>query len=617
MGHSIASCCNRSGFIIAGLLSLTAVPFLSCASSGNVSVKSGAETAAADTSSPEPQPAVEIHYEEPEPEPPIEVVEVDETIESELLEEDESAVLEEAAEGPAPEVLLRESLEAFQSSEVFWERGDFDDAFAALDRAYQLMADVPPNGDALIAQEKEDLRRLISRRIVEVYASRQTTVGDMSREIPRVMNDHVEREIKSFQGPERKFFLESYQRSGLYRPMIVRELKAAGLPEEISWLPLVESGFKSRAMSRARALGLWQFISSTGYRYGLERDWWIDERLDPEKATLGAIGYLTDLHELFGDWLTALAAYNCGEHNVLRRIRSQRESYFDQFWDIYTRLPRETRRYVPRFLAVLTIMEDPAAYGFDLPEPFPALEWETKEIERSAELASLNQAMGLESGTLELLNPELRRKATPADPYDLKVPQGKSPVLLASLETLPEFQAPANSFTVHRVRRGETLSGIASRYGTSVAVLMDLNRLRSANRIWPGQQLQVPDGRPGGARVASGRALAPGTEMTYSVRRGDSLWIIASRYGTTVDRIKRDNGIRTNTLQPGQKLTIRAAAGGSASASSAATTYLVRRGDTLGKIAQRQGVSLNRLLEANGLSRRSTIYPGQRLAIPN
>jgi membrane-bound lytic murein transglycosylase D len=145
---------------------------------------------------------------------------------------------------------------------------------------------------------------------------------------------------------------------------------------------------------------------------------------------------------------------------------------------------------------------------------------------------------------------------------------------------------------------------------------MDVNRLRSANRIWPGQQLQVPDGRPGSARVASSsKALAPGTEMTYSVRRGDSLWIIANRYGTTVDRIKRDNGIRNDTLQPGQRLTIRA--GGSAGSGGSKPTYLVRRGDTLGKIAQRQGVSLSRLMQANGLSRGSTIFPGQRLAIPN
>ena len=323
----------------------------------------------------------------------------------------------------------------------------------------------------------------------------------------------------SFQGPERDFFLESYQRSGLYREMIVEELRKAGLPEQISWLPLVESGFKSRALSRARALGLWQFISSTGYRYGLQRDWWVDQRMDPHKATIGAIGYLTDLHNLFGDWYLALAGYNCGEHNVLKAIKRQSEGYFDQFWDIYTRLPRETRRYVPRLLAVLTILEDPAAHGFELPEPFPPLQWEEVEIERSAELSALDQTMGLPVGTLSTLNPELRRKATPNEPYDLKVPAGQTATLMAKLEEVPAWVAPEQTLTVHRVRRGDTLSGIASRYGTSVSTLMDLNNLRSAHRIWPGQQLQVPEGRGGSDPVRSASALAPGAEVTYSVRR--------------------------------------------------------------------------------------------------
>jgi membrane-bound lytic murein transglycosylase D len=393
------------------------------------------------------------------------------------------------------------------------------------------------------------------------------------------------------------------------------ELREAGLPEQISWLPLVESGFKSRALSRARALGLWQFISSTGYRYGLQRDWWIDERMDPHKATVGPIGYLTDLHNLFGDWYLALAGYNCGEHNVLKAIKRQSEGYFDQFWDIYGRLPRETRRYVPRLLAVLTILEDPAAYGFDLPEPFPPLAWETVGIERSAELSALDKSMDLSSGTLATLNPELRRKATPGDPYELKIPTGETTSLMASLQSLPEWEAPANTFSVHRVRRGETLSGIASRYGTNVRTLMDANNLRSANRIWPGQQLQVPDGGGSGrSTTRSASALAPGSETNYSVRRGDSLWIIANRYGTTVEKIKRDNSLRSSTLHPGQKLVLR---GSGAPASGSGGTYVVRSGDTLGRIAQRQGVSLNRLMSANGLSSRSTIHPGQKLLIPN
>jgi membrane-bound lytic murein transglycosylase D len=287
---------------------------------------------------------------------------------------------------------------------------------------------------------------------------------------------------------------------------------------------------------------------------------------------------------------------------VLREINRQRVGYFDRFWDVYQRLPRETRRYVPRFLATLAIVEDPARYGFDLPEPLPPVEFDVVNVERAAGLEGLEDALGLGDGTLIALNPELRQGAVPDASYPLRVPAGFGDAVSRQIASLPEWKAPSGT-GVHRVRRGETLSGIAGRYGTSVRELMALNRLRSAHRIWPGQQLQVPGG-PGGTR------LPPGTEVNHRVRRGDSLWLLASRYGTTVEQIRRDNGLRGSTLYPGQVLRVRSSGSGGGS------SYVVRRGDTLGAIARRQGVSLSRLLAANNLSRRSTIYPGQRLVIP-
>ena len=294
-------------------------------------------------------------------------------------------------------------------AESMWMEGRFDDAFDALDEAFRIMAEVEVDGDALVAQEKEDLRRLISRRIVEIYASQQTVVGDFEGSIPLEVNAYVEREIASFQGAERQSFLEGYQRSGLYRPMIVAKLREAGLPEQLSWLPMIESWFKTRALSSARALGMWQFISSTGYRYGLKRTSWADERMDPEKATDAALAYLKDLHGLFGDWQTAVAAYNCGEARVQRLLRRQSAGYFDQFWDLYEQLPRETRRYVPRLIAAVLILEDPAKYGFhDLPEPLAPVEVKAIETTRSIRLADLDAQLELPSGTLAELNPELR-----------------------------------------------------------------------------------------------------------------------------------------------------------------------------------------------------------------
>ncbi|MEZ5314039.1 MAG: LysM peptidoglycan-binding domain-containing protein [Thermoanaerobaculia bacterium] len=491
----------------------------------------------------------------------------------ELSPDDELALDENEATSaetqPEPATLLHESLDRFESSKGLWEQGDLDAAFAALDDAYALMAKVPPSDDALLAQEKENLRQLISRRVVEIYASRQTAVGNPNASIPLVVNDDVEREIRSFQGHERSFFLDSYARSGLYRPMIVRELAALGLPEQLSWLPLVESGFKERALSSARALGLWQFIASTGYRYGLDRSDWIDERMDPEKSTRAAIAYLTALHDLFGDWLPALAAYNCGEGQVLRQINRQSEGYFDQFWDLYARLPSETRRYVPRFLATLAILEDPAKYGFELPEPMTPIETETIPVARAAKLESLDATLGFEKGTLAKLNPELRRNATPKTTYDLRVPKGVGETLVAQIESVPEWTPPKVEVGTHRVRSGETLGKIAARYRTSVKTLQSMNNLRSANRLSIGQVLRVPVSG-GGSRTASSKSatrastsreqIANGETVEYRVREGDSLWKIAVRYGTTAERIRADNNLRSNLLRVGQLLVIRAGA---------------------------------------------------------
>ncbi|MEO7794938.1 MAG: LysM peptidoglycan-binding domain-containing protein [Thermoanaerobaculia bacterium] len=491
------------------------------------------------------------------------------------------------ADGPG--TLLHEAMDAYAAAGVAWDRGAADEAIAELDRAYERMTRIAleptAGGDAVLPKEKENLRRLISRRIVEIYAARQTSLGDTQASIPRDMNPDVEREIASFQGREREFFLEAYRRSGIYRPMIVAQLQEAGLPEQLSWLPLVESGFKDRALSSARALGLWQFIASTGYRYGLDRSSWIDERMDPEKATKSALAYLTALHDLFGDWLTALAAYNCGEHGVLRQINNSKVSYLDQFWDLYSRLPGETRRYVPRFLATLAILENPARYGFVLPEPYPPVPYETAELARATQLETLDRALALDAGTLARMNPELRRNATPNEAYLLKIPLGTGPAFQASLESLPKWDPPAVAPAQiegrsHRVRSGDTLSGIASRYHTSVSALKAANNLRS-DRLSLGQRLRIPgrggsgrapvqptgagagsgSRRAGSATVAAVSPLPAGAEVRHQVRSGDSLWQLASRYGTTVERIRSDNGLHGNALLPGQVLLIRSSSG--------------------------------------------------------
>ncbi len=386
---------------------------------------------------------------------------------------------------------LYDAIDFCQRAQELWKEGKLEEAKKSLDQAYQSILEVKSSGDPEIVQQIDDLRFLISKRILEIYASRFNGVTGNHNEIPLVMNDHVGKEIKRFQNKERDFFLESYARSGRYRPLILEKLEEAGLPLELSWLPLIESGFKVRALSRSRALGLWQFIPSTGYKFGLKRNQWIDERMDVEKSTDAAILYLKELHEIFGDWTTVLAAYNCGEGTVLRWIRRQRINYLDDFWDLYERLPRETARYVPRFLAVLHIIKSPQQYGFDLDGTDPPLTYEQVKIAKRVRLRDVARQIEVPETMLTELNPELRYKATP-ESYNLRVPPAKTQMLLAKLDSIPRYKPPKRQFVYHRVQRGETLSQIARKYRTSVRGIANANNIVRKDFIRVGQKLKIP-----------------------------------------------------------------------------------------------------------------------------
>jgi membrane-bound lytic murein transglycosylase D len=402
---------------------------------------------------------------------------------------------EDAKDGntvPAEESSLDTALELTETSHELWAAGEAEKAVEALDHAYALILKTPADADGKSSQQKDDLRFVISKRLMEIYTSRLTAVNGLHKEIPLVMNEHVEREIKSFQTIERDFFLESYKRSGKYRDEMVKSFHEAGIPEEITWLPLIESGFKVRALSKARALGLWQFIPSTGYKFGLKRTAWIDERLDPDKSTAAAIAYLKELHQVFGDWATVLAAYNCGEGNVFRVIRQQKIDYLDNFWDLYGRLPRETARYYPRFIAVLTILKDPVKYGFKLEELDKRIPYEVVAIDKPLQLSKISEHISCSYDDLVNLNAELRYAATPNTVYDLKVPFGMKDALLAKIDTMPKWSPPQVKYVVHRVRRGETLSTIAMRYRTSIQRIVETNNLKRGKLLHVGQKLKIP-----------------------------------------------------------------------------------------------------------------------------
>jgi membrane-bound lytic murein transglycosylase D len=501
-----------------------------------------------------------------------------------------------------------------QASNDFWEQGELDNAIDALDKAYSLSLQI--NGSNVdILQQREDLRITISKRIIEVYSSRFTVANGSHKAIPLDMNKHVENALALFKGKERGFFLESYSRSGRYRSAIVRALKEAGLPEELSWLPLIESGFKVKAMSKARALGMWQFIASTGYKYGLKRDTYIDERMDPEKSTKAAISYLTELHNIFGDWITVLAAYNCGEMRVLKIINNQKLNYLDNFWDLYERLPNETASYVPRFLAVLHILNNPREHGFNLPTPEAEIEYEYVTISKQVQLKTIAERLEIDTNDLKELNPELRQDITPKTTYTLKVPNGKGELLLAKLDTIPTYNPPAATYVQHRVRSGESLSVIAERYKTSVRAIMNMNGLKNKDYLKVGWRLKIPTGRGFSSSLISTSSYTGSGKGTseYVVKKGDSLWKIANRYNTTVNAIKDLNGLRSSTLQIGQVLIL--SPGITASGSLNTREYIVKEGDSPYLIARRNQMNLYDFLDLNNLTPQSTIYPGQRVQI--
>ena len=544
------------------------IPFFACATAPNTHVAGNHDEIRKEKPSVEGVAAVEVtvenSYQAPLGKSPKE------TSNSEIPSKEKSAgikivgapagakdgeeIIVEEGNGDRKENLLDTALDFYQTSQELWSRGELEEAINALDEAYSSILNVNSDSDPAMIQQKEDLRILISRRLIEIYASRYTAVNGNHKAIPLKMNEHVEYEIKQFQTVERNFFINSYKRSGRYIAKIVKELNEAGLPEELAWLPIVESGFNVSALSPARALGLWQFIPSTGYKFGLKRDDWIDERLDPEKSTKAAIAYFQELHRMFGDWTTVLAAYNSGEGNVLRVIRGQKINYLDNFWDLYEGLPRETARYVPRFLATLHILKEPEQYGFDLGETEEPLSFEVATIEKQVRLDAIAKELGISEALLSDLNPELRLKVAPPTPYSLRTPPAMSEALLASLDSIPEWshiRTILASHAYHRVSQGETLYSIAKRYKTTVAAISKENNIRNGQFISTGRRLQIP--------LSGGKVYASKSAETYTVKKGDTLWLIAQKFNTDVETLKRINNLKSSNIAVGQTINLNVA----------------------------------------------------------
>ena len=454
---------------------------------------------------------------------------------------------------------------------------------------------------------------------------------EITYDIPMSSHPKIQAFIKLFQTDRREKMQESLKRSGKYLPLFRQIFEKEGLPKDLAYIPLIESSFKPLAYSRARAKGIWQFIVGTALKYGLRIDWWIDERADPEKSCLAAARYLKDLYNMFGDWYLAMAAYNAGENRVLRAVRSLKTK---DFWKIASTryLKRETRNYIPAILAAIHIAKNPELYGFSTEREEPIL-YTKAPIPSCTDLQLIADCAQTSLQTILELNPDLRRLTTPPDHphYQIKLPAGSDEVFLANYSQVPPDERV--SWLRHQVRSGETLSQIARRYRTTVSAICQANNIRNSHFIRKGSLIVIPKGNTKYEYASVVKDLQSnkktptpyqkGQRITYKVRRGDTIYRIALRYGTTVESLMSWNGLSPNDkIYPGQKLSLwvgtkidvdnKTPVG---SGASAVITYRVKQGDTLYRIASDFRTTVKDICQWNSLSPRDTIYPGDELTI--
>ena len=524
--------------------------------------------------------------------------------------------------------LLRDAEKAFQKANKAQERGNQEEAM----RHYTLMlellveAELDPSifyslrnefGGILEQGTKHAKAYHHHHQEQEYVPAEGSEFGDIKVPVP--LPERVIHILEKIQGPWRTSFQTALDRSHMYTPYITAELDKAGLPRELVYVAMIESHFKDSVNSRAGAGGMWQFMRPSGRRFDLRIDSYVDERYDWQSSTRAGIEYLTVLYDMFeGNWPLAITAYNMGEGGVSRAMAANGGE--DNLWKLVdtppasNRIRLETKEYFPKFLAYWMVCSNPERYGFTVKQG-PAQELIHVPVKGMYALDDLDESMGFPNGTLARLNPDLIREVTPpTGSYHLSVPPEYQTKLASALKTTKTLSYSGGSY---KVKRGDTISGIASLYGVSQRELMRVNHIRSARSLRIGQTLQIPGGGTGrGGSVASSDGI-------YTVKSGDTLSTIAQRHGTTVKNIQNWNGMgRSTNLRIGQKLSVgrtataSASSSGNTSTSTASTsTHTVKAGEYPAKIAKQYGVSVNDLLAWNGLNKNSTIKIGQKLSI--
>jgi len=437
--------------------------------------------------------------------------------------------------------------------------------------------------------------------------------------------DHPEvlEQLKRYQNNQAYFDL-TIERAEPFLFSIVDELDRRGLPQELALLPFVESAFNPSARSGERAVGLWQFMGATATSFGLQQDWWYDARRDPHASTVAALDYLEELNAQFDqNWLLALAAYNAGDGNVRRAIRRQKASAHsnDLFWDL--RLPRETRSHVPRILALAKLIHEKDHYGIVLAPIANSDPLARVEIGMQIDLAQAAELATMDYAELRALNPGYLQWAThPEDPQTIVLPHANAEVLEQQLASLPA--GDYLTWDHYEIQPGDTLSKIAAQMHTRVDVLQRVNNLRGS-QIIAGKSLLIPRGVNASGLTSSpfqqtASLKASPTPSSYRIRSGDNLWSIARRFDLKSADIAMWNGIDLESiLRPGQIISLSPneaiSSVGNAEADALATSYVVRRGDSMASIANRFNANLDELLKQNSLDSSSLIFPGQIIQI--
>ena len=444
-------------------------------------------------------------------------------------------------------------------------------------------------------------------------------------DIPIDLRPEVMAYIRYFCTEKRDFFVRSLSRSTAYLPMIQTVFREQGLPVDLAYKAMIESGFNPRALSRARALGMWQFMYYTGVLYDLRRNTYIDDRMNPEKATQAAARHLNHLYKYFGDWHLVVAAYNCGQGRLDRAIAKSKTR---DFWKIDV-LPRETRNHVPKFMAAVIIAKDPAFFGFEDVVYQPPLSYDKVTLTEPVNLRLAAQCAGTTYTWLRNLNPELRRPYTPPamsrNAYTLRVPKGAGAKFRANYAQIPAHKKI--QLVDYEVKRGDTLSGIASRVGVSSADLQAANGITNPRRLQIGQKLSIPM-YPHAQRVSAATQTRPALQrknidqspdpkhyrqIDVTVRTGDTLWGIAKRKGITVSHLRAWNNLNTNhSIHPGDRLTLWIPKDGT---SESTIFYTVRTGDTLWGIARAFDTSVAALQSWNDIRSPSRLRPGTRIRV--